>query len=1039
MKIKSFLPLRFCMMLLSLVAVLSSNAQAFTVTGTVTDETNEPLIGATVVVKGNASIGVATNYDGQFTLTVPSPETELAISYIGYLPVTVKINGKKEIKVKMEPDTSSLDEVVVVGYGTQKKITMTGSVSAVSSKELLTAPMTNVSNLLVGKATGVTAIQTSGIPGGDNASILVRGINGFGGRSPLVIVDGVERYMDYLNPNDIESISVLKDAAAAIYGIKGSNGVIVITTKQGQGKTQINYSTSLTAVKNTAFPEFLNASEYMYYRNKARMMDGLDPIYTAEIQQKVLENDPDSYWGETDWFGQIFRTGFTQQHNLSASGSTERVKYFTSIGYMDQDGTVKHTDYQRYNLRANLDIMLAQNLNFKVNISGIKTSRYWPSSSFAKQSEINPIRQAGRAAPVIKPYWNGYTLGWKEEGEINVNPIAALENGYQKQNKYIFNSSWDLEYELSHLWKPLTGLKIGAFFSYDYSQTTDRNYDKPYELLAFDNNSLEYNLEPAYAVGVDGAFTRSSSGGESWVFRPSVSYFNKFGKNSVGALLFLESSRKYDETMTMPMRGYYADDPVDVSLGSSVVNNQYGKPSGSHKHTGMRSYAGRFNYDYDNKYLVEFAFRYDGSYIFAPENRWGFFPSISAGWVLSRENFLKNVQWLDMLKLRGSFGETGDDSVSPFMYLKTYSIANYSYMLGSEFISQFYTNSYVFKDVTWARTKTWNLGIEGSVLNNKLNAEIDLFYKRCSGILEGTSSSYPPSLAGYYPPSGNTGETMNRGFEIALTHTLAPTKDFSYRIRGMFSFARNKVLKMKRSDSYANYREQVGYPVGARFGYRCIGFYESMEDIDNYCASPSGTELLPGDLKYLDYNGDGILSKDKDWVRIGYGQTPEINFSMAMDFNYRDFYLRMVWQGVTHCDYSLQGVYDNGHSDGTVYTKSLVAGNCPKYIVEGAWTPDNPNPTFPRLSSDHRYHNYNASDFWVINGEYLRLKNIQLGYNVPRHVLTRTPFSDINVYLAGSNVVTFSHFKYIDPESPSISNGFYPQQATYSFGLNVSF
>lgn len=940
----------------------------------------------------------------------------------------------------MQPDENVLDEVVVVGYGTQKKITMTGSVSAVGSKDLMKAPMQNVSNMLSGKISGMSSIQQTGQPGADGAALYVRGVNGFGAQSPLVLVDGIERDMNMVNPNDIESVSVLKDAAASIYGIKGSNGVILITTKSGEGKTKINYNMSLSAVRNTAFPEFLNASEFMYYKNKALVMDGLDALFTSDIQQKVFANDPDSPWGETDWFDEIFRTGFTQQHNVSASGSTERVKYFTSLGYMSQDGTIKKTSYQRFNARTNLDIKVAKNLTFSTSMSGVKTQQDAPSSAaFGKQYEINPVRQAANTAPVIKKEWNGYPLAWKEGNAINVNPLAALENdGFYKNSKWIFNSSYKLEYDLSDLWTPLKGLKVSGFFAYDFTHTSSREFTKGYEVYAFDNYTLDAKVEQSYGIGKEASFQRYENNSWRWMLRPMVTYNRDFGKHSVSVLFLYEKTKAYQDMLWASGRGYLATDPVDINLAPERKEN-VADPQGNYQHTGMESFAWRLNYAYDDKYLFEFAMRRDGSYIFAPENRWGNFPSVSAGWVASRESFLQDVDWLDMLKLRASYGESGSDNMTPFMYNLTYAMAANSYVMNGSAMAQYYlSNFYAFRNFTWAHDKTFNFGVDFSLLKSKLSGEIDVFYKKTSDILESVGGAYPPSLAGYFPSWENSGAADNRGIEIALTHQLAVTKDFNYRVRGTFSFARNKVLSKKVSDSYPNYRGILGQPAYARYGFKTDGLFQSEEEIANYPIAPSGTTRV-GDIKYCDVNGDGIISADHDYVKIGYGMIPEINFSMNIDLNYRDFYLTMLWQGVTHCDYQLQGVYDNGVTAATVYTSAFSTGNSPKYLIEGAWTPENRNAKYPRLSTIPNGNNAWVSDWWTINGEYLRLKNIQLGYNLPSRLLRKTPFSAVNVYLAGSNVLTLSHFKYVDPESPSVSNGFYPQQATYTFGLNVAF
>lgn len=1041
-------PFRLLLLLFCFCSALFANAQGFTVTGTVLDESDEPMIGATVSVKGTPSIGTSTDFDGKFSLNVPDADCSLNVSYIGYDPVTIPVKGRKDITIKMKPNENALDEVVVVGYGVQKKITMTGSVSAVGSKELLKAPMQNVSNMLTGKVSGMTAIQSTGQPGSDGAALYVRGNNGgvggFSAQGPLVLVDGIERDMNLVNPNDIESVSVLKDAAAAIYGIKGANGVILITTKKGEGAPTINYAASFSAVRNTAFPEYLNAEEFMYYKNKALMMDGLEPLYTADIQQKVFANDPDSPWGETDWFKEIFRTAFTQQHNVSASGSTERVKYYTSLGYMDQEGTIKKTDYSRINARANLDIKVAKDLTFAITMSGIKTQRRAPrADSFSKQGEVNVVRQAANTAPIIKKEWNGYQLAWKEGSSINVNPVAALENtGEYRQDRWVFNSTYKLAYDFSNLWAPLKGLGVDVFFAYDYTHMETSQFQKGYDLLAFDNYTLESKVETSYGIGLERYYDRIGNNNWRWQFRPSVNYFRQFGKHDIGFLFVYEKNRWYEDMLYAAARGYISDYPIDITLAPNRKDN-VPEPQGSHQMRGMISYLFRLNYAFDNKYLLEAAVRRDGTYIFAPENRWGTFPSVSAGWVISREEFMKDIQWIDMLKIRASYGELGDDggTALAFLYNNTFKSATNSYLLGGSALTQYYADPvYTFRNLTWAHSYNYNFGIDAALLHNKLNAEIDVFYKRTDKILESTGSSFPLSLGGYYPNRMNSGSMDNRGFELTLTHTNSVTKDFSYRLRGSVSFARNKVLKMKVSDNVPYARQQLGKPYGAIFGFRTDGLFQTQEELDNYPASPSSAgEMRLGDIKYVDQNGDGIISRDFDYVKIGYGRIPEYNFSFNIDLNYKNFYLTTLWQGVAHCDYQLQGVYDSGTTASTVYTSSFGTGNSPKYLIENAWTPENPNAKYPRLGTVPGYNNGWVSDWWLINGNYLRLKNIQIGYNFPSHLLNRTPFSMLNIYLAGSNIWTITEFKYIDPESPSVSNGFYPQQATYTLGLNVSF
>lgn len=1015
------------------------------VNGTVSDEAGDGLPGVTVKLKGNPGVGVATDVDGNFSLSIPDLNQSLEFTYIGYQKQIVALKGRSTIEVKMVEDAEMLDEVVVVGYGVQRKVTLTGSVSQISGKDLVKAPMQNVSNMLTGKVSGVTAVQSTGLPGADAAAIHVRGVNDFANSGPLVVIDGVPADMNMVNPQDIENISVLKDAAAAIYGVQGANGVILITTKQGaEGNARISYSGSVTWNRNVAMPDYLNAQEYMYWHNKASGLDGITPRFNADFQQRVLNgnNDPDSYLGETDWIKETFRTGLTNNHTISATGGTAKTHYYVSAGIMDQQGTMRNTDYRRYNLRSNLDITVAKNLRFVSNISGYRTERRWPPVNITnQQDEFNPARHAISAVPIIKKEYKGYPLAYKA-GDMQYNPINLLENtGYGQLDNNSVNISGMLEYDFKDVHKVLDGFKISLWANYQFNHAITGNFtDRPKNYYV-DTNYGQPVLNDTPGFGSSGSFFRGSSWSNNWIFRPQASYNHKFGKADVGLLYLYEATRNSGGVFQASKLGYITDDPADISLGREVDLNSL---SGHHQVTSMVSHVGRFNFVWDSKYILEFAFRVDGSYKFAPENRWGFFPSASAGWVLSSEPFMKErFQWLDNLKIRASYGESGKDNVTAFLYQYLFeSPVTNGFFLNNKPITLYYTNSYLQRDLKWSTTRTFNVGVDIDVLQRKLGAEIDVFYQHTSDLIESIAGKYPSSLGGNNPKSENSGAIENRGIDLSITHRLAPAKDFSYSIKGTFSFARNKVLKQKISDDHPNFRAVVGHPMGARFGLIATGLFQTQEQLDNYPTPPSGSIRL-GEIMYKDTNGDGKImykGSESDYVRIGYGSLPEISFSMNMDFNYRNFYLNMLWQGVTHVDYTLNGAWGNGHTDHTPYTRPFYGDtNAPKYLVEQAWTPENTNARYPRLSTIANQNNAVSSTWWLVNGEYLRLKNLVFGYNLPTHILTKTPFSQVNVYVAGTNVLTFSHFKYVDPESPSVSAGHYPQQATWSLGLNLSF
>lgn len=1009
------------------------------VSGVVMDNTGETLIGVNVIVKDN-NLGTVTDLDGKYSISVPSVNSVLKFTYVGFKDLEVQVNGLNTINITMEQNTELLDEVVVVGYGTQKRIHMTGAVSQITAKDLTKAPMQNVSNMLTGKIPGLTSIQRSGKPGEDGASLLVRGQNSFAGsNSPMIIVDGVPRPIDYVNPNDIESISVLKDASASIYGVQGANGVILITTKTGgEGPATISYDGSVTMTQNTAMPKMLNAPDYMYWHNKARAMDGLTPYWSADIQNKVMSNDPNSIWGQTDWLDKIFKTGMTHQHNLSASGGTEKTKYYASLGIMDQEGTLVNTGFTRYNLRTNLDVKVANNLKLTANMAGYRSDTDWPGTSISNQGEFNPVRQAINSIPILKSEYEGLPVAWNGSTYLMNGYAALTESGYKRQTKWNLDSNVKLEYDFSDLANALKGLRASMFGSYNYSNTINSNYDRYYQLY-YVNQNFDEGIGGASGFSPDNAYLKAASWGDNWLVRPQIDYSRDFSKHHVGALFAYEAKKGYSNTMTGTKRGYYSDDPVDLSLGTILPENPI---TGSHGYSGgQASFIGRLNYAFSTKYLAEFAFRYDGSYIFAPANRWGFFPSTSLGWVLSEEEFFnKESSKIDYLKLRASIGRSGNDSVDPFQHFSLYSLANNSMALGGNSISQFYTrNNYVYSNLTWATTDNYNIGFDLDMFNRMLGLEFNYFYKLTKDILELQSGNYPPSLGGYFPAYQNSGKVENKGFEISIKHLNRINSDWSYSLKGDFAFARNKVLSRIISDNRPNYRAVIGQSMGSRYGFEALGFFQNQEEIDSYPAAPSGV-LRSGDLKYKDINGDGLISSDFDYIKTGYGAIPEINYALNMEVSYKNFYLSMLWQGVANTDYELSGVYDSGVTSSTVYTESFSGnGNSPYYLIEQAWTPENPNARYPRLSTIPNGNNAWQSTWWVINGNYLRLKNANIGYNVPEKVLKNTPFSRINIYLAGANLITLSHFKYVDPESPSVSNGYYPQQKTYTVGVNVSF
>lgn len=1042
------------LVILCSIMTLSVTAQVI-VTGTVVDPLGDPLPGANVSLKSDKSVVTVTNIDGRFSLNVPNYDATISVHFLGYKPMEIALAGRNDVTVHLEEDSHMLQEVVAIGYGVAKKVTLTGSVSAITSSELLTAPMTNTSNMLTGKISGLTAQNSSGRPGSDGSSIHVRGMNDFAGSGPLCIVDGVPASMDNVNPADIESVSVLKDAAAAIYGVQGANGVILVTTKKGnEGKAKINYSASFSLVNNTAMPELMNAREYMYWHNKASELDGITPRYTADIQQKVLENAPGSVYGETDWQKQLWRTAFTQRHTLSASGGTQATKYFVSLGYQNQEGTMKNTAMRRYNILSNLDITVAKGLTFVANISGFKNEVESPGFDLGNTYAWNPAFEAVHALPIYKSEYDGYPLAQTTGGDGQFNPGASVANsGWQRNHLTQVTSNLKLELDFAKVVPVLKGLKVSLWGSYRYGQTKIRNFMNSYMQMVVNTSSLSETPTLLRKSGTTegGSFLKYMQSSDTWILRPQVDYSRTFGKHSISGLYVYEATKTTNDEMQAEANQFAADDPMDLNLGVVIPNST----KGSYVYASMVSHVGRLSYDFDSKYLLDVAFRYDGSYKFAPENRWGFFPSVSAGWVISSEPFIaENAQWINFLKLRASWGKSGKDNLDPFLFNSSFKTAANSIIFGDTVYKNYYTDSYLQRNLKWSQTESYNLGFDFDVLQNKIGLELDVYYQYTKDLLQGISGEYAPSLGGNQPSQANTGSMDNRGIDITLKHQLRVSKDFNYRLRGTFSFARNKVLSRKLSPNYpTTLQPRIGESLGVRYGLKSDGLYRSEAEL---AAAPrldgttwgnyGNTNPRLGDIRYVDVNGDGRINfvdtntEVLDMVRIGYGTLPEISFSLNADFNYRNFYLNMLWQGVTHCDYMLGGNDQYKWVVGTILNTNFdQSGNGVRYLAENSWTPDNPNAKYPRLSTAVGGNNILVSDFWMVNGEYLRLKTLTVGYNVPAKALEKTPFTGVNAYVSGTNVLTFSHCKYVDPETPSATFNLYPQQATWSLGLNVSF
>jgi TonB-linked SusC/RagA family outer membrane protein len=1019
-----------------------AQSAAVDVTGTVLDETGQGLPGATVKLKGT-NTGTVTDKNGKFVLKEIDDSATLVISFLGYLTQELNVNRRNQVTVNLQLDLGKLNEVVVVGYGTQKKVNLTGAVAQISARELVKAPMVNVAQMLAGKLPGLTTVETSGQPGTGNVSMQVRGIGTFndaGGARPLFLVDGVERDFGNIDPNDVETVTILKDAAAgAVYGVKAGQGVIMITTKRGKlsdGKPNVTYSGAVSLSQSTRFPEFLNGTEFVEWFSKAQEMDGTVRTFSDAFKAKITDGDLSDGIENTNWMDFALRdVAPTQQHNVSITGGSSNARYFVGAGFLDQDGIVTGNNFKRGNIRSNIDINISKRLSMEFNLAGRKEDgSIQGAADFGRQDNNNVLYQAMVAYPFVTTTYGGLPTG---AGAGTYNTQAYLEkSGFRKTSNMILESSAAVKYQIPGI----KGLQAKMFMSYDWKYFGTRIFGTAFNVNKYNVPTVSTPFgswaQTAYfGLVAGGNYSDGDQKISRAVLRPSLEYANTFGKHEVSGLLLYESTEDNIRLLSGTKRTFAVNDIIELNMGQTYVAAAQGTSSAS-ANAGL---VGRINYAYDSRYLFEFVMRRDGSYKFPAAQRWGTFPSVSAGWVVSNEEFFKKLNSkIDLFKVKASAGLLGRDNVNDFLY-ETY----YKYLATTPSVvfgnTPYYalgtSNSYPSKNLTWEKTKSYNVGFELSAWNGLLGVEFDAFYKYTYDILQNVGGAYPTSLGGYYPSIENTGSVDVRGFELTLTHRKT-VNDFTYNISGNIAYAKNKILSKIETEGIPAYQSMIGKSTGIPLGYVASGLIQSQEQLNNYPFQASSRWV--GDIASVDLNNDGQINI-QDRTYIGRQNTPPLYFGLSGNLNYKNFDFSMVWQGAALNDILLGGTYDNGAEDNTLATKAFYASrNSAKYVVENSWTPENTNTRYPRLSLAHATSNGNASTWWIENGAYLRLKSLTFGYNLP--ALKKTlGVQNIRLYLAGTNLLTFSALDYFDPETPSVTNAYYPQQKTYSLGLNVTF
>ncbi|HEX3006158.1 MAG TPA: TonB-dependent receptor [Bacteroidales bacterium] len=999
--------------------------QNIRVTGNISDASNgDPLPGVNITVEGTTT-GTISDENGNYSLDVPSSNAVLIFSFVGY-NTEKQVANRATIDVQLIADIKTLGEVVVVGYGVQKKVTVTGSVASIQSKDLITAKTPNISNALAGKLPGLRAVQNSGAPGDDNSAIDIRG---FG--SPLVIVDGVERDFRLVDANDIESISILKDASAAIYGFKGANGVILVTTKKGQkSKPTINYTTYYGIQTITRYPEMLSGYDYARLYNEAQQNIGVAASYSNDD----LENFKKGI-GTTDWFDKVIRKNSPQSyHNLSVSGGAEKVKYFFSFGYTNQKGIYKSDDYnfQKYNIRSNVSASVTKGLTVDLQLSGRLDKRNKP-------YEADPLfRSLQMAKPIFPVYANNNPEYWQSAGDKG-NPLhlSSIDNvGYDLRNRREFNSSLTFNWNIPGV----NGLSAKALLSYDFSNEYDNKWYKEYYEYIYNPTTSVYSVQTQHTISELTVKTTNN-------FKPtqqySLNYTNTFGKHDIGGLVLWEMYNTREDWV----QGYrqFTINAIDqINSGDDLNKTNNGNASET-AHEGL---VGRVNYAFDKKYLAEFSFRYDGTYKFDPDRRWGFFPAISLGWRLSEEDFFKvALPFVNNLKLRGSYGKVGDEGdFSAFQYVEGYNYPSGSYVLGSGGL----TNGAVNKgmpnvNLTWYESRTANVGLDASLWDGLISAEFDLFVRKREGLLD-TRLLTLPTTFGETLPEENLNSDETKGFELMLGHHNK-IGDFTYDVKGTFSTTRESygyVERARPTNLYDNWKNNTNDRYKSiAWGKVDIGQFQSFEEIFNSPIQDNNgnKSLLPGDIKYKDVNNDGIIDGNDDQP-IGHGTTPRYYYGLNLSGQYKNFDLTLFFQGAGGHD-----VFVSGDLADPFIQQGLGNGLA---IWNDRWhleNPADPNSKWipgkmPALRPTGYAGNRINSTFNLQKASYLRLKRIELGYSLPA-VWLKNKIESFRIFVNSENTLTFTNnngvMKYMDPENKEGSLRYYPQMKTFNFGVNLTF
>lgn len=1017
---------------LTLVLLTLGASAQVTVSGNVSDESGEPIIGATVM-EALTTNGVVTDFDGNFKIQVKNENATLKISYIGMVAQNIRVGNQRNIKVVLKDESQKINEVVVVGYGHQKKESVVGAISQVSSDDLLNTPTANVTQAIAGKIPGVVTTQVSGAPGADDATINIRGRATFAGDgAPLVMVDGVERAFSQVAPDDIESISVLKDASAtAVYGVRGANGVILVTTKRGKDmKPEVSLTSNFMWGTPTRKPHYLNSYDSVTLLEEALKNDGLPSQYSAsdiEMYRKSCAGELTGadalLYPNVDWYDEVLNNWApSQRYNVSVRGGTKRMRYYVSGEIYNQGSLIKNLSqdtygnssspgYNRYAFRANMDFFLSKDLTFSVNFGTRFENRHGSntnesSTNYDIFARIN--HTPGWIFPVSYEVQNGETTKTLYGGTAvyQDNVVAALaKGGYYRGTNTINETNFIADYKMDWL---TPGLSARGMVSFDYDSYYKKTFGAAFATYELNdrNNFTSADAYTKYNVDGDLAYSKGSSTTYKLYMEGQINYARKFGKHDVtGMVLYNQNDYRYNSDLAKRYQGL----------------------------------VGRVTYGYDDKYLAEVNVGYNGSENFLKGKRFGFFPAFSLGWRVTQEEFMKPTEnWLNNLKIRASYGEVGNDVYTVggvaqrFLYEEKWNQISNDYYFGNTGKTGIFESQYPNYGVTWERAKKFNVGLEFGLFNGMLTGNFDYFVENRNDIL--TEYLSRPQWVGVTMAAGNLGKTQNKGYELELHHFNHIGKDFTYNIGATFSHAANKIKNMDEPAYKTAYRKREGHPINQYFGLVCVGFVTQADlDNPNFPVSTYGNVKV-GDLKYKDMNNDGFID-DRDETFIGYSDIPENTYALTLGANYKGIGFEVMFQGVDH----VSRYYDSDamfafQNNGKVKDIHLNRWNPAKSEAENLAT-----ATYPLLHyGSNGDHNQRQNSFFLKNGSFVRLKNIELSYTFPKELIKHVGMSNVRFYINANNLFTWDHLDdLVDPESNGSNR--YPLLKTVNVGFNVVF